>query len=378
MAQGTLGRRVKASGKIWKTGLKFAVCALLLVWIFHSIFVKEGRNAIEAQGRVWNTLSGAEQWQAAWYYGPRELWSTLRLIDPLALGISILWVGVTVLVGVIRWRMVLRVQGLDLPFTRAGEISLIAQFFNSFLLGSTGGDLLKAYYAARETHHKKAEAVVTVFADRLLGLFSMLLFACLMMLPNRGLLAEHDALGPVAGITIAMMIACGLVVYLAFWGGISKRWPAARARLRKLPKGELLERSLESCRLFGRHPGFFLKAVLLSMIIHAACVFQAMSLSWGLGLHISPLALFVIVPIIICISALPITPSGLGVRENLFVLMLAAPEINIAAKQALSISLLTYAGGLFWSIVGGLVYVSLRERQHLEEITQDTEPANND
>ena len=41
------------------------------------------------------------------------------------------------------------------------------------LLGSTGGDLLKAYYAARESHHKKTEAVVTVFVDRLIGLFSM-------------------------------------------------------------------------------------------------------------------------------------------------------------------------------------------------------------
>ena len=48
-----------------------------------------------------------------------------------------------------------------------------AQFFNAFLLGSTGGDLLKAYYAARETHHKKTEAVVTVFVDRIIGLFSV-------------------------------------------------------------------------------------------------------------------------------------------------------------------------------------------------------------
>ncbi|MBI3192570.1 MAG: flippase-like domain-containing protein [Pedosphaera parvula] len=368
---------MKAGGKTWKVGLRFGICALLLVWIFHAIFVKEGRSAIEAQGRVWNALSGAEQWQAAWYYGPRELWSTLRLIEPMALGISILWVGVTILLGIVRWRMVLRIQGLDLPFTRAGEISLVAQFFNSFLLGSTGGDLLKAYYAARETHHKKAEAVATVFVDRLLGLFSMLLFACLMMLPNLGLLAEHDALGPVAGLTVAMMLACGAVVFLAFWGGLSRSWPQAHAWLRKLPKGELLERSLESCRLFGKHPGFLVKAISLSMVINAACVFQAMTLAWGLGLHISPLALFVIVPIIICISALPITPSGLGVRENLFVLMLAVPEIHIAAKQALSISLLSYAGGLLWSIVGGLVYVSLRETQHLREITADTETNNN-
>ena len=42
----------------------------------------------------------------------------------------------------------------------------------------------EAYYAARETHHKKTEAVVTVFVDRLIGLWAMLLFASLMILPN--------------------------------------------------------------------------------------------------------------------------------------------------------------------------------------------------
>src|SRR2546422_5295231 len=44
-----------------------------------------------------------------------------------------------------------------------------------------------------------------------------------------------------------------------------------------------------------------------------------------LNLNISPLTLFVMVPMITCVSALPITPSGLGVRENLYVLMLSAP-----------------------------------------------------
>ena len=36
-------------------------------------------------------------------------------------------------------------------------------------------------------------------------------------------------------------------------------------------------------------------------------------------MEVPPLALFLVVPMIICIAALPITPSGLGVRENLFV-----------------------------------------------------------
>ena len=359
-------------GLVWRLGL----CGLLLLWIFHAIFLNEGRLALQKQGLDWNQLDRAQQWQAAWTHGPRELWLTLRLVNPAAFALSVVLMGSTLLLGVLRWRMVLRVQGLDLPFVRAGEISLVAHFFNSFLLGSTGGDLMKAYYAARETHHKKTETVTAVFADRLIGLFSMLLFACLMMLPNRVLLFQHERLAAIAWLIVAMLLGCGLAVYLAFWGGLTKRWPAARDWFRKLPKGEMLERSLDSCRQFGRHKTFLAEALGLSMALNALCVLQVLALAWGLGLAISPLALFVMVPVIICISALPITPSGLGVRENLFVLMLAVPEVNVGETQALSLSLLAYAGSFIWSLIGGAVYVSLKESQHLAEVTGVDTPDN--
>lgn len=340
----------------------------LLIWICHAIFLNEGRLDWQRHGHVWETLTRWEQWRIAWTNGPRELWQTLTLVSLPALALSLIFMGLTILIGVMRWRMVLRVHGLDLPVGRALEISFVAHFFNSFLLGSTGGDLMKAYYAARETHHKKPEAVVTVFVDRLLGLFAMLLFAGLMMLPNLALLGGHRRLEALSALVLAMLVACTGLTVLAFWGGLSRRFPSARAWLLRLPKGEWLERSLEACRYFGRAPGFLPKTLGLSMVLNAVCVFQIMALAGGLGLTIPSRALFLIVPMIICISALPITPSGLGVRENLYVWMLAVPEIGIEPTQALSLSLLAYAGSLAWSLVGGIVYATFKERHHLAEV----------
>lgn len=357
--------------RFWKISWQASLCLVLLVWIFHSIFRNEGRLASQKSGVLWDQLSRMEQWKIAWTTGSAELWRTISLVQPGAFVLSLFLVGITVFLGVIRWRMVLEVQGLHLPLRRATGITFVAQFFNSFLLGSTGGDLIKAYYAARETHHKKTEAVVTVFVDRLIGLWSMLLFAAMMMLPNSNLILSHEKLGASALLILGLLAGCTTVLFLAFWGGLSKRFPRARGFLRKLPKGEMLERSLDSCRQFGRHRAFIFKAALISMAVNAVCVLQVMTLSRGLGLTISPVALFVIVPIVSCISAMPITPSGIGVRENLFVLMLAAPAINIPETTALSLSLLTYSGSLFWSLVGGVVYVSLKEKEHLKEVTDD-------
>ena len=66
---------------------------------------------------------------------------------------------------------------------------------------------------------------------------------------------------------------------------------------------------------------------------------------------------------------MPITPSGLGVRENLFVMLLSVPEIGAPATLALAMSLLAFAGSLLWSVVGGVVYLFLKQREHLDEVT---------
>ena len=363
--------------QIWSASWRIAVGGLLLVWIFHSIFVNEARELagrgelIEGGVPVLWTQEKApprlEQWRYGWQYGPPALWRTLRGVNPVALAVSFALMGGTLVVGMVRWRMVLRVQGLNLPFNRVAEISLVAHFFNSFLLGTAGGDVMKAYCAARETHHKKTEAVVTVFVDRVLGLWAMLVFATLMIAPNFPLFLQ-SGLRTTATVIVAMTLAASGFVLLAFRGGVSKQWSGARAWLRRLPKGEWLERSLDSCRKFGQERGFVPRVLALSMLLNVLCVLQFFVLARGLpGANVSFLALCLVVPMVICISALPIAPSGLGVRENMFVQLLAAQAIGVAATPALSLSLLAYAGSLFWSLVGGVVYLMFKHQHHLTE-----------
>jgi uncharacterized protein (TIRG00374 family) len=356
--------------KCWSVGWRSVLCVVLLFWIFHTIFLNEGRLWARRAGLHWEQMSPAEQRHLAWTKGPQDLWNTLHTVHPTALIISTLCVGLAIWLGVVRWRLVLETQGLHLPLGRATRISLVAQFFNSFLLGSTGGDLIKAFYAARETHHLKTEAVTTVFVDRLVGLWAMLFFAGIMMLPNLHLILHHREIGVPALVILAMLVTLTIVLSLAFWGGVSKRFPRARHYLRRLPKGQLLERSIDSCRQFGKSKGFLAQAVGLSLVLNLIWVLQISILGMGLDLAIPFAGLLVIVPIIFCISALPITPNGLGLRENLFVFMLAV--LLVPGTSALSVSLLASGQGLFWSLIGGIIYFGVREKEHLKDVTQDT------
>ena len=171
----------------------------------------------------------------------------------------------------------------------------------------------------------------------------------------------------VAYLILGMALGCTVAVSIAFWGGVSKTWSGARDWLKRLPKGEWLERSLLSCRTFGRTPFFVTRTLAVSMALNVLTVLHVMLLGWGMKLAIPPVALFVIVPIVICLAAMPITPSGLGTREFLFVLMLTDSTIAVNDTFALSLSLLAYAGSLFWSLIGGVVYMTFKERHYLKQ-----------
>lgn len=358
--------------KLWQKTWRIGLCLLLLVWVFHSIFVNEAREkhkALEKEGEIaFNELPRTEQWRQGWTIGPGELGRTLTKVPATHFVISLLFMGATLFLGVVRWRFALQAQGLNVSWQRITQISFVAHFFNSVLLGSNGGDLMKAWYAVRDAQNKKTNAVLTVVVDRLIGLWAMLLFASAMMVFNTELIARDSWIRPLAGFVVLMMLAGSVILGTAFWGGVSRRWSGAREWLRRLPKGEWLERTLDSCKLFGQSRGFVVKSLATSMLLNAACVAQFIVLARGMNIPVSTTVMFVAVPIVICISALPISPNGLGVRENLFVQMLAVPAIGVDPTAALSLSLLAYAGSLFWSLIGGLVYLTMKDRKDIAPI----------
>ena len=354
--------------------IRVGICGVLMAWIFQAIFWSEGKRALENSGNQpeWNELSRKERLKVSWEHGPPNLWRNLKEIRPSAFALSILVMGATVFLSVIRWRQILEVHGLHLSLGRASEISIVAHFFNTFL-PSTGGDLIKAYFAARETHHKKVEAVGTVFVDRIIGLFALLLFACAMMPMNLQLLKSDATFRNTSLFVLAMSAAGFVATFLAFRGGMSMGFSKAREWIRKLPKGDMIEKLRDSLLVFGKHKSVLIQTVLLSLFIHFVAIVHVQTVAWGMDSKVTFSQLLTIVPIISCFIVLPISPSGLGVREGLFVYMFYSSMIGDSPSKALSISLLCYAGLVFWSIVGGVVYTMFKSRHHLDEIAHEGE-----
>jgi uncharacterized membrane protein YbhN (UPF0104 family) len=344
---------------------RLAACGALLLAIFHAIFCNEAQLELLAAGKpgAWAAMSPWEQRRLAWTHSPAKLLETARRLDAVAVATAFGLCGALIFLGGLRWREALRVQGLDLPLGEVTRISFVAHFFNAFLLGSTGGDVWKAYAVSRATRHRKAEAALTVFVDRLIGILALLVFAVVFAVPNHALFVRFRRYDGVGLAILGMLAVAAVCVGAGFFtdalasGGRPGRFAA------RFPAAGGLVRALAGCRLFGRSPGFLRRVTCLSLAINVAIVGTFAALATGLGLRLPAVALWFVVPAVVCLAALPLTPSGLGVRENLFVLLLAIdfPGYGVKPAEALSLSLLGYSVNLAWSAVGGLVYLTVRK-----------------
>ena len=132
---GGSGKRVVSR---WGSWVRLAVAALLLGLIFHVIFCNEAQLHLASSGQSWEALGKWDQRRLAWSRGPAELWRTFGRLSVQHWVVALGCCGIPVILGGLRWRRALRVQGLDVGVGSVIRVSFVAHFFNAFLLGSTG------------------------------------------------------------------------------------------------------------------------------------------------------------------------------------------------------------------------------------------------
>lgn len=265
--------------------------------------------------------------------------------------------GVCILMCAWRWQILLRSQDLRLPFRRSLTLFFIGQFFNSFLLGATGGDVVKAYYAARETHHRKAEAVSTVVLDRIIGLVALVSLVTIVLVSRLSLTLAHPETRT-ALLFFGAVFAVSLVVAVtASWCDVFERIGILRRFSERTRIGAVAHRMYATFRIGFRNPAVLWSTMAVSVLNHLLNVVSVQLLGRALNVRLPFVDFLTAFPVINAVAAVPLTPGGLGTREATAKAVLnhvfGVPEAN-----AVLLSLLLYASVLLWSLVGGVVYMA--------------------
>jgi uncharacterized membrane protein YbhN (UPF0104 family) len=231
---------------------------------------------------------------------------------------------------------------------------LSGMFFNLFLLGSTGGDVIKIFFIMREVPDKKAGALLSVFIDRIVGLLALATVSAVVILARWGELMRS---APMGVLTVAIILGGSL-------GFIGVAWLVDRLNLTSklphwLPMHAKLAEAASAFSEYAKAGGAISRAFALSipahLLIFATFYFAAKAFSAGLGL----ISIFCVMPIVSTVTALPISLGGAGLREGLFISLLGS-LYNTPKAIAMSISISGFLMLVVWSLIGGLVYLLYR------------------
>lgn len=264
----------------------------------------------------------------------------------------------------IRWHILLKVQNIDLSLGKALDLTFIGLFFNTFLLGSTGGDLTKLYYINQYVPNQKTRTIVSLLMDRGIGLLVLIGIALPFFPFQASRLMQNEDTRFYAQIMFFLFIAgiIGLAIFFLF---PIKRLPESwRHYIANHPQLQVIVTLLESIREHGRSSRLTFFAVVLSVVSQSFNVFSAMFLAAALGLDMSFGESVIIVAIVFTLISLPITVGGHGLRELAFIKLFSVfGIISLAAasgpgkETAIAYSLLFFGYQLGCGLVGGVFYL---------------------
>lgn len=112
--------------------------------------------------------------------------------------------------------------------------------------------------------------------------------------------------------------------------------------------------------------------MVISFVNQAMSILIVYAFGVAIGAQIDLQIILLIVPIILLIGVLPITISGLGIREGAFVVLLTA--VGVSADQAFAVALLSRLGLLFPALIGGVLYAATPSRYTMEDLRATPDP----
>jgi uncharacterized membrane protein YbhN (UPF0104 family) len=288
-------------------------------------------------------------------------WVTLGGVFASANGSLLLLVlfGSPILVVMLAWRLQLVLQGQGVPLPLAGVLRMTwaGQFFNTFLPGTTGGDIFKLYQIGRLAPRARAGGAAAVIIDRLFAMLALALLAGvavlveptpLLMLMEKGLAFRTTAvlvLGLGCGAIVIVLLARGRIIQS---GGILSR-PL-------IVMGEVIQVARSSCCLNRRTA----LAAALALVTHLGNFFAVFLLARALHIQISFGQILLMMPVVLLVIMLPLTINGHGLREMVmigyFELMhiAGAPGLASPSQMAVALSLVFVANDLCCALPGGL------------------------
>jgi uncharacterized membrane protein YbhN (UPF0104 family) len=252
-----------------------------------------------------------------------------------------------VVLSAVRWSAVLAALDQHPPFRRLLSLYFAGQFVGNVLPSTIGGDALRVSRLAKD-NGEGPTTFASVVLERLTGWLVLPVITLLGLAVNPGLRELGRASAIAFAVAAGTLVLLGVVLFLTArpGQGIEGRlehnegWRRFTSAVR-FGIHRLVREPAATARILAT--GFAYQFILIGSALMAA---RALGLPSGAG----PTALLAFLPAVLIAQVLPISISGLGVRELLFVLFLH--PLGVPRSQAIALGLLLYLLNLVVSLLG--------------------------
>lgn len=286
-------------------------------------------------------------------------YNVLSKLPIWVLAISVLLSVFRVWLNGIRWKIVNTDYSYQLSDWDYFRYMMISSSFNLVMPGALGGDIVKAIWVGSDVRSNKTKNVLSVFFDRAIGFFS--LFILVLLSFSISSFFHFDIKIIIWIITLILLVL--LVLLIRFikkdsFSRLIKDWQPKRNILLKVKWVLVIIKDIVIIYL-GK-PRIFIYALLLSFIIHVSFFVINYLIALFLHIKISFFDISMISCLVWLITAIPISISGVGVREISYITLLSYYGVSTEAATGLSLY-----GFLVAIIVGlfGLPFVFTSKRK---------------
>jgi uncharacterized protein (TIRG00374 family) len=286
----------------------------------------------------------------------------VQLATPSLVAFCAVCVFMQVFVNNYRWLKLLRGQGFETTVRRTLPLSFIGLFFNFAMPGGVGGDVIKGYYVLQEHPNKKYAAAVSIFMDRVFGLFIMIATAFTALIFNWHIVEKSNELKSVAYGVAALFIAFLVFFFLSF-SRVLQHSSLSHFLFVTLPGGRRIKHIYEALHSYRKAPGAIVYAMLLSVVNQVLIV----AFTYVIGLRMDgaeiPLSVyFFLVPVGTVVTAIPISPAGIGVGQAAFYFLFShylGRESSLGPTSVTAMQIMNFA----WGLLGAFFYLQRKAPQ---------------
>ena len=255
-----------------------------------------------------------------------------------------------------RWLTLLRGQGFQTTVARTLPLSFIGLFFNFAVPGGVGGDVVKGYYILQDHPEKKYAAAVSIFMDRVIGLFVMIGTAFVALVFNWHIVEKSNELKSVA-YAVSLLFAAFFVFFFFSFSRVLQHSAFGRWLFHKAPGARRIKHVYEALHSYRKAPSAIGLSILLSLVSQVLLVAFVYAIGLRMdGAEIPISVYFFLVPVGTVVTAVPISPAGIGVGQAAFYFLFnhyLEHESSLGPASVTANQIISFA----WGLLGAFFYL---------------------